>query len=255
MLIRLLGVHQGESKNTKFISILVDQVLAIDAGSLTSGLTFEEQQRLTTILLTHYHYDHIKDLPMIAFNMMYTNQILVYCQRDTREALEAHIMNQSIWPKMYELPRPAAPSIRFQDVTPSHEFRINGYTILPIAMNHAVPTVGYSVAQGGKSFFFTSDTGGNCHEAWLQLKPDLLIIESTLPNRLIADADAFGHLTPSKIERELLDFRAVHHYLPHVVAVHIDPKHEAEVRREIAEVAARLDAPLEVGYEGMSIEL
>src|SRR5690242_11898975 len=132
MHIRLLGVHQGESKHTKFLSILVDQVLAIDAGSLTSGLTFEEQERLSTILLTHYHYDHIKDLPMIAFNMMHTKQILVYCQPDTREALEAHIMNQSIWPKMYELPRPAAPSIRFQDIAPGTEFCINGYTVLPI---------------------------------------------------------------------------------------------------------------------------
>jgi len=255
MQIRLLGVHQGESKTTKFISILVDQVLAIDAGSLTSGLTFEEQQRLGTILLTHYHYDHIKDLPMIAFNMMHTNQILVYCERETREALEAHIMNESIWPKMYELPRPAAPSIRFQDIAAGHEFRINGYTILPIAMHHAVPTVGYSVAQNGKSFFFTADTGGNCHEAWQQLKPDLLIIEATLPNRLVRDADAFGHLTPSKIECELRDFKALHGYLPRVVAVHIDPKHEAEVRSEIAELAARLDAAIEVGYEGMSIDL
>ncbi|HMA37495.1 MAG TPA: MBL fold metallo-hydrolase, partial [Chloroflexia bacterium] len=160
MHIRLLGVHQGESKTTKFISILVDDVLAIDAGSLTSGLTFEEQSKLASILVTHCHYDHIKDIPMIAFNMMHTNQIMVYCQADTREALESHIMNQSIWPKMYDIPRPEAPSIRFYDVQAGQQFRADGYSVLPIQMQHPVPTVGYSVARNGKSFFFTSDTGG-----------------------------------------------------------------------------------------------
>ena len=49
MHIRLLGVHQGESRNTKFLSILVDEVLAVDAGSLTSGLTFEEQKLLRPV--------------------------------------------------------------------------------------------------------------------------------------------------------------------------------------------------------------
>ncbi|HUS17214.1 MAG TPA: MBL fold metallo-hydrolase, partial [Chloroflexia bacterium] len=203
MQIRLLGVHQGESKTTKFISILVDEVLAIDAGSLASGLTFDEQKKLSTILVTHCHYDHIKDIPMVAFNTMHNGQIMIYCQPDTREALELHIMNQSIWPKMYDIPRPEAPSIRFCNVEAQHAFRVGSYTVLPVSMKHAVPTVGSSVAQNGKSFFFTSDTGGDCHDAWLQMKPDLIICEATLPDRLVDDADAYGHLTPSKIEHEL----------------------------------------------------
>lgn len=255
MRIRLLGVHQGESKTTKFLSILVDGVLAIDAGSITSGLTFEEQKRLAWILVTHCHYDHIKDIPMIAFNTMHTNQIEVYCQADTRDALESHIMNQNIWPKMYDIPRPEAPSLIFRDVEAGRAFTIDRYRILPLAMKHAVPTVGYQVAADGKSFFFTSDTGGDCHQAWLQIQPDLLIIESTLPNRLIHDADAYGHLTPSKIARELADFRAVRGYIPRVVIVHMDPKHEAEVRRDIAAVATELATPIEIGYEGMTIDL
>jgi ribonuclease BN (tRNA processing enzyme) len=255
MQIRLLGVHQGESKTTKFISIVVDEILAIDAGSLTSGLTFEEQKRLASILVTHCHYDHIKDIPMLAFNMMHNSQIMIYCLADTREALEAHIMNQSIWPKMYDIPRPEAPSIRFREVEAGHTFGVEGYTVLPVAMNHPVPTVGYWVRRNGKSLFFTSDTGGDCHEAWLQVKPDLIICESTLPDRLMRDADAYGHLTPAKIGRELADFRAIHGYLPRVIVVHIDPRHEVEVRREIEALAVAMDAPIEVGYEGMIIDL
>jgi ribonuclease BN (tRNA processing enzyme) len=255
MQIRLLGVHQGESKTTKFLSILVDGRLALDAGSITGGLTFEEQQRLDWILVTHCHFDHIKDIPMIAFNTMHTSQIQVYCQADTREALESHIMNQSIWPKMYDIPRPEAPSLRFHEIEADHAFAIEHYRILPLAMKHPVPTVGYYVAAGGHSFFFTSDTGGDCHAAWVQMRPDLLICESTLPDRLIRDADAYGHLTPAKLVRELEDFRAVHNDLPRVIIVHMDPRHEAEIRQDVAAAATRLGSPIEIGYEGMVIEL
>ena len=57
MHIRLLGAHQGESRTTGFISILVDDVLAIDAGSLTSTLTFAEQARVTSELNSQYLLD------------------------------------------------------------------------------------------------------------------------------------------------------------------------------------------------------
>ena len=87
-------------------------MLAVDAGSLTSGLTFEEQKLLRSVLLTHYHYDHIKDIPMIGFNNMYFGQLTIYCLADTRDALQSHIMNQSIWPKLHDIPA-EGPSLRF----------------------------------------------------------------------------------------------------------------------------------------------
>ena len=125
----------------------------------------------------------------------------------------------------------------------------------PVAIKHSVPTVGYAVRQGDHSFFFSSDTGGGCHDAWLQVRPDVLITETTLPDRLQAAADQFDHLTPAKLAHELRDFRALHGYLPRVIVVHVDPKHEPEVRAEIAAVARTLEATIEVGYEGMEVTL
>jgi len=48
------------------MSLLVDEELAIDAGSLASGLTFEEQARLSAVLLSHGHYDHVRDVPAVG---------------------------------------------------------------------------------------------------------------------------------------------------------------------------------------------
>jgi ribonuclease BN (tRNA processing enzyme) len=63
MRVKILGAHQAESRDHHFTSILIDDRMAIDAGGLTSTLTFEEQPRLEAVLITHRHFDHVKDLP------------------------------------------------------------------------------------------------------------------------------------------------------------------------------------------------
>ncbi|GAH21991.1 unnamed protein product [marine sediment metagenome] len=68
MNIQVLGAHNCESQNSKFISLLIDDILVIDAGGLTSSLSFAAQQKIKAILLTHQHYDHIRDVPAIAMN-------------------------------------------------------------------------------------------------------------------------------------------------------------------------------------------
>ena len=67
MNIKFLGTHNAESKYTKLVSLLIDDVLAVDTGSLTSELSFSEQEKIKSILITHGHYDHIKDLPALLF--------------------------------------------------------------------------------------------------------------------------------------------------------------------------------------------
>ncbi len=57
MEIRILGAHSLESNRTKMVTLLVDGVIALDAGSLTSGLSFPEQMQLKAVLLTHRDLD------------------------------------------------------------------------------------------------------------------------------------------------------------------------------------------------------
>ncbi len=69
MNIRFLGAHNCEWPKTRLISLLIDDVLAIDAGALTSSLSLEGQQKIKAILLTHQHYDHVRDIPTLAMNL------------------------------------------------------------------------------------------------------------------------------------------------------------------------------------------
>lgn len=63
MRIRFLGAHNTETLTTRLSGLLVDQALALDAGSLTASLTLSQQLSLKGVLLTHQHYDHIRDIP------------------------------------------------------------------------------------------------------------------------------------------------------------------------------------------------
>jgi len=52
MQIRFLGAHNTETQTTRLPGVLIDNRLALDAGSLTSSLSLEEQLKLDAILLT-----------------------------------------------------------------------------------------------------------------------------------------------------------------------------------------------------------
>ncbi len=97
MNIQLLGAHNCESQNTKLTSLLIDDILVVDAGGLTSSLSFPAQQKLKAILLTHQHYDHIKDVPTITFNFAMANAAIdIYSILPVYEALTTHGFDYTI---------------------------------------------------------------------------------------------------------------------------------------------------------------
>ena len=104
MEIKLLGAHNLESANTRLVSLLVDGVLAIDAGSLTSNLSFPEQQQIKAILLTHHHFDHIRDIATIGLNNYSWGTKKLFSIRAVLSALSAHIMNGVIYPDFTQMP-------------------------------------------------------------------------------------------------------------------------------------------------------
>ena len=69
MKIKILGAHNTESLNTKYMCLLVDDSLVLDAGGLTSSLSFQDQLKVSALFITHSHYDHIRDIPAFAMNL------------------------------------------------------------------------------------------------------------------------------------------------------------------------------------------
>jgi ribonuclease BN (tRNA processing enzyme) len=256
MNIRILGAHNCESQNMKCISILIDDRLVIDAGGLTSSLSISEQQKLGAILLTHTHYDHIRDIPMIALNLYRQGgHIQVYAAPGVRDDIAAKFLDGKLYPKFHEVPE-EGPTLNFNSIAPYDSRRIDGYSILAVPVPHNGSTVGYQISNAdGKTLFYTADTGPGLVGCWEHVSPHLLIIEVTVSNNYRKFAVNTGHLTPDLLNEELIKFREIKGYLPQIVVVHMDPVLEREIREEIAVVAKALNVPIVVAYEGMQISL
>jgi len=254
--IQVLGAHNCESQSLKLISLLIDDALAIDAGALTSSLSLEAQQKLKAILLTHPHYDHIKDIPVLAMNLFLDNgNINIYSTPAVYDALSTHLLTGKLYPNFLEEPQDN-PTLKFTIIEPHQAEQIEGYTILAVPVNHSVPSVGYQVTSPeGKAVFYTGDTGPGLADCWKSVSPQLLIIEATAPDRHEEFAVQAGHLTPSLLKRELVSFQELKGYLPQVVLVHMNPNLEKEMKAEIAVVAEALNNPITPAYEGMQIHL
>ncbi len=256
MNIQVLGAHNCESQNSRLISLLIDDTIAIDAGGLTSSLSFSAQQKLKAILLTHQHYDHIRDVPAIAMNSALHGTTINICSiQPVYDALSTHLLDGKLYPKFLEQPQ-GNPTIKFTIVEPYQTEQIEGYSILAIPVNHLVPTVGYQITSpDGKIALYTGDTGPGLTDCWEQVSPQLLITEVTAPDRYEEFAKAKGHLTPSLLKQELIIFQELKGYLPRVVVVHMNPRLEKEIEAEIALLAKELNVSITLAYEGMQLHL
>ena len=50
-------------------SFLLNGTLLLDAGTVASKLSLSEQGQIRHIILSHLHFDHIKELPTLADNL------------------------------------------------------------------------------------------------------------------------------------------------------------------------------------------
>jgi len=256
MEIRFLGAHNCESKETRCISLLIDGTLAIDAGGLTSGLSLAEQQKLKALLLTHHHYDHIRDIPALAMNAFLGGySITIYTTEPVFEIVSSYFLDGKLYPKFTEIP-PAKPTLSFTIIEPHQIVPIDGYEVMAVPVVHTIPAFGFQISSpDGKSLFYTGDTGPGLAECLLNISPQLLVAEVTAPNRFENFGRESGHLTPSLLKQELAKFRDTKGYLPQMVLVHMNPRLEKEIAGEVSAVAASLGSKITLGYEGMQIRL
>jgi hypothetical protein len=83
----------------------------------------------------------------------------------------------------------------------------------------------------------------------------MLLIEITGLNSMGEAMRGLGHLTPNLLIEELQQFRKLKGYLPRVITAHVPTLWEDKLRAELAEASKRLGSELEVGYEGLTVEL
>jgi glyoxylase-like metal-dependent hydrolase (beta-lactamase superfamily II) len=256
MEIRVLGAHNLESRSTRHACYLIDGRLAVDAGSLASSLSLAEQDALSGVLLTHRHFDHIRDIPTLGLARLgvAAPPLTIAGSAETLAGLRRHLLNDDAYPDLFRPLNGAGPSLVEQTLEPGVAAAIDGYTVLPIPMPHAVEATGFVVTSAlGEVAGFTGDTGGDLLRFYQgNLRPSVLIVDMTYPSGNEDRAGVTGHLTPTLLEREVgLVHEAGEN--PVIWASHRDPRSDSRLEAELRGVAQRTGADIRLAWEGITI--
>ena len=257
MKVQILGAHALESVGTKFVSILIDGVLALDTGAITHSLSLSEQEKIKAFLLSHSHADHIEGLASLGMHAFITSTTIdVYGLPETITALKTHVFNNVIHPDFSRMPSAAKPSLRYHTITPGKTHNIEGYDVFACPVQHSVPTTGYQVTdKAGRSILYSGDTGPATISCWDNISPDIVILDCAASDRWLKKGPALGHMTPGLLKSGLTEFYHQKGRLPPVILIHMVPDEEEKIKEEVGEIARELNARIELGYEGMEFEL
>src|SRR5262245_1550068 len=201
MRLRVLGCAGGSAPGAQLSCYLVDDVLAIDAGALTTALDFAAQRRVQDVLLTHGHLDHVWTLPLFLANRFGGPAVpcRIHGSSYTLETVRSHLFNDRVWPDFTEAVRETVPLVQFLPLDPGETRSILDYQVASIALVHAVPSQAYLVRRGGKSLLVCGDTYAT-DRLWeiADATKDLsaIVVECSFPSRYDALARASLHLTP-----------------------------------------------------------
>ena len=251
MRFRVLGCSGGELPRHRTTCFLVDGRLAIDAGALTASLPLDRLLEVDDILLTHSHFDHVKDVPLLTDLLVGRRDrpVRIHASTDCARTLRENVFNDRLWPDFTRIPDDQEPVLEIRAFDPSRPFKVGRYAVSPVPVAHPVESVGFVLSDGRSAIAISGDTGPTSR-FWKRVNAEkrlkALIVELSFPNALQALADLSGHLTPQTLAKELQKLER--NGFP-VLLYHLKPAHHAELKRELARLALPNVRVLERGEE------
>jgi cAMP phosphodiesterase len=214
---------------------LIDECVAVDAGSIALALNTEQRQTVRDIIVTHPHMDHIASLPIFIDDLFETlkSPVRVYATPEVIDLLERDIFNWNVYPRFSELKNEYGPVMEYVPIPAGAEFKIAHLTVSAVSVNHIVPTIGLLVSDGKSTVAFSSDTS-ETDEFWklINRAPSInaLLIEASFPDSMAKLAEVSRHYTPASLQRDL---RKLSHNGLDILAVHIKPAYRQMVIDEL----------------------
>ncbi len=234
MQVKIIGAQGGVMKGSHATSLLIDESLLIDAGSVASGLDIKDQLAIDHILVSHAHLDHIKDLAFICDNCfgMRENPFEVYCHPQVKKSIKDHLFNDIIWPDFSILPNSNKPTISFNEINEGVILELGDYRVHPVHVKHPGHAMGFIVEKGDCAVLFTQDTGPT-DKIWEKAKEfknlKAIFTEVSFPNELQNVANLSDHHTPQTMAKEILKMpKDIPIYLSH-----LKPTNKEELISEI----------------------
>ncbi len=218
-------------------SYVINDTIAIDAGTLGFYKTPDDQARIEHILISHSHADHIASLPIFIENVFAPTPDcpVIHGNQNVLECLKEDVFNDRVWPdfiKMSEGPMQTTPFLKLESMEAGQTLVFGELTITTIAVDHVVPTLGFLLQQGDSSVLIPSDTGPT-EEIWRMANEvsnlKAVFLEVCFPDNMIGLANAAKHLVPSTFKAEVSKLNRQ----MKVYAVHIKSRFREKVLQEL----------------------
>ena len=229
--------------------LVIDDSVAIDAGSLAMSTSEDQKQKIRNVVLTHAHLDHVAGLPLFIDDLFATLEepVLVYAAQEVIDALEAHIFNWVIYPRFRELTNQNGEVMRYVRFEKGTETTIAHLKIKAIEVNHKVPSVGFIFSDEKTKLAMSGDTA-EMDGFWESLNEekrlDAILIECAFPDELNDLAQSSHHLTPKKLQKELSKLN--HKNCP-VYVINLKPMYREKIISELNALKIKNLQILEVG--------
>ena len=155
-----------------------------------------EWRTLTHLVITHFHTDHVGDLPTLFFAWKYgmlparEQPLTLIGPRGTKQLLK------KMTDTFGEYLKNPGFDVGLVEVQHDDEFRLNDVTTINVCKTpHTPESVAYRFDIAGQSFCYTGDTGFSAELAKFAQGVDALLIECSLPDDQAMDS----HLTPTRV--------------------------------------------------------
>lgn len=188
--------------------LIVNDRVAIDAGSLAMAVTDDQRQNVRDIVLTHAHLDHIAGLPLFVDDLFaqLNEPIRIHARQEVIDILERDIFNWSVFPRFSELTNNGSPVLKYFPIECGSQFAVSDLTFRAIEADHRVPSAGYVVSDTESSIVISGDTAhlDPLNDAMLKAQNlKAILVECAFPNELEKIACQSHHMTPAILAEEL----------------------------------------------------
>ncbi len=258
----------GYGGNTSCVELRFgDEHLILDAGSgirrlgLALAREFAQRPLVTTLLLSHTHWDHIQGLPFFRPAYDRANQLRILGAPGTRAKIRA-ARSAQMDPIEFPVPLQSLAGIATIDEFASDSILLGNFAIHTIGLNHPGGCTGFRIEAGQCTVAYLPDhepyrlamesgdpaTAAPAQKAESKLRDflegcDLLILDSQYDRADYPSHVGWGHGCLD--DSVALALRA---HVGQLVLFHHDPEHDdrkidamlAQARQQVAEAGARL---------------
>src|SRR5512143_2065913 len=115
MKVKILGCSGSETIGHLPPGFLVNDTVMLDAGTITAALSIEAQSRITDVLISHTHLDHIKSVLFLADNIIgrIKKPVNIRPIPQMIDAIKKQLMNDIILADFTKIPTPRNPVLTY----------------------------------------------------------------------------------------------------------------------------------------------